>query len=537
FKLSQTESEVSVTIYAPFARLTDTEINIDENIFIFYSSPYYLRLNLPGKLIDSEKEVHKASYDADQGSYLVTCMKQTFGEFFPGLDMLTDLLTPKGASNVKQPIMEVLSGDFVSNERDDDDELEFFIEQKLPEENTSEGFKYGFANMYNNVFSSLTSELSCLVDIKDPDNKPGCERRKERLQVEEESFDEDHYLADLYDQDVILPSLHFEPMFYKLKKEEVEYSSQDEETLLKLPRKELLIDKGCKSQVFYGLVDIIFSWCYDHRVTVGEKCSESAWNIRKLSAQLSWLNTFSNLKEVVVSSVRRSLIFPLMRNFEMSLLVLQDTIQILSLGRKQVLKCLLEIHSMFNNYEPYYILNQLYITDYCVWIQTIKEEKLKKLTDALKQVSIAKEELGLELPDLENAANMVLQEEKDSQNKDEENLNNIVESLGRVSVIENAFAVSGNDNETEEGLLLPPSSNIICNNSTSIHQEDVDSDDDSSDEDSSDDSDDDDSDDDSSDDSDNEDDDDDSSSTSSASLDSVADSENEGNLILKNETH
>lgn len=151
-------------------------------------------------------------------------------------------------------------------------------------------------------------------------------------------------------------------------------------------------------------------------------------------------------------------------------------------------------------------------------------------------MSIAKEELGLELPDLENAANMVLQEEKDSQNKDEENLNNIVESLGRVSVIENAFAVSGNDNETEEGLLLPPSSNIICNNSTSIHQEGIDSDDDSSDEDSSDDSDDDDSDDDSSDDSDNEDDDD-SSSTSSASSDSVADSENEGNLILKNETH
>lgn len=150
-------------------------------------------------------------------------------------------------------------------------------------------------------------------------------------------------------------------------------------------------------------------------------------------------------------------------------------------------------------------------------------------------MSVAKEELGLELPELESAAVMVLEEEN-SRNNGEENLNNIVESLEKISVIENAFAVSGNDNENEESL-LPPSANLICN-STLIQREGLDSDDDSSDEDSSDDSDDDDSDDDSSDDSDNEDDDDDdSSSSSSASLDSEADSENEDNLILKNETH
>lgn len=70
----------------------------------------------------------------------------------------------------------------------------------------------------------------------------------------------------------------------------VELNEVDKEDLLKLPRKEHLLDKGSRSIVYLGLVDILYSWCYNHRITLGENCPESAWNIAKLSATLSWLD-------------------------------------------------------------------------------------------------------------------------------------------------------------------------------------------------------------------------------------------------------
>ena len=34
-----------------------------------------------------------------------------------------------------------------------------------------------------------------------------------------------------------------------------------------------------------------------------------------------------------------------------------------------MLQCLLAVRQLLNSLEPYYILNNLYITEYCVWIQ------------------------------------------------------------------------------------------------------------------------------------------------------------------------
>lgn len=41
-------------------------------------------------------------------------------------------------------------------------------------------------------------ELSDVVDVKDPDKTPVCERRKERLAAEAAKFDSDHYLWVLF---------------------------------------------------------------------------------------------------------------------------------------------------------------------------------------------------------------------------------------------------------------------------------------------------------------------------------------------------
>lgn len=43
FELSQNDDTVTVTIFAPNARLQDTEVVVHENILFFTSTPYFLR--------------------------------------------------------------------------------------------------------------------------------------------------------------------------------------------------------------------------------------------------------------------------------------------------------------------------------------------------------------------------------------------------------------------------------------------------------------------------------------------------------------
>lgn len=501
FEVKQDEKQIIITVFAPYARISDAEVNIDEDTFTFYSSPYYLRLTFSGKLTDSELERYTAKFDADQGAFVIQCEKQVPGEHFANLDMLTTLLAPQGASSVKKPLIEVVGGnDDEAGDEEEDENIDWFLEQTLPDENVvTAGHKYGFANKDTGVFTALQNELKGVIDIADPDNKSASARRKERIACEQSVFDEDHYLADYFEMDTVREYLEFIPEFYSVTSDEVELDEVDKEDLLKLPRKEHLLDKGAKSIVYLGLVDILYSWCYNHRITLGENCPESAWNIAKLSATLSWLDSFTHLRDVVTSSMCRSLIYPLIRNWQLSKEVLKDTIQILTLGRKKVLHCLLEIQREFNNSEPRYLLNQLYITDYCTWIQTVKNDKLISLADSLKKVNIAKKDVGLELEDLEVAAHLVLEEE--SANSPVDNMNNLATQMGDMTIIENGAALGVNENEFDENadmLNNQRRSNLIhisdSDSSSSDSDSDEDSDDDtdtsdSSDEDSSDDSD------------------------------------------------
>lgn len=43
FELTQTETKVCITIYAPYTDISETDIYIEKNDFRFVSPPYYLR--------------------------------------------------------------------------------------------------------------------------------------------------------------------------------------------------------------------------------------------------------------------------------------------------------------------------------------------------------------------------------------------------------------------------------------------------------------------------------------------------------------
>ncbi|KAK4290660.1 hypothetical protein Pmani_036459 [Petrolisthes manimaculis] len=449
FEVKQDDASLTVKIFAPYAQISDAEVNIDGDTFTFYSSPYYLRLTFSGKLMDSELEQHSAKFDADVGAFIIVCQKESQGQHFPNLDMLTALLTPHGATGVNIPSIEVVGGDEAEDE-EGEGEFDWTYQQKLPDENVvTAGHKYGFANKLTGVFTSLQDELKGVVDISDPDNKSAAQRREERVAHELSAFDEDHYLADYFEVDTATQCVEFIPEFYSITSDEVELKESEQEALLRLPRKEHLLDPGSRSAVYLGLVDLLYAWAYNHRVTLGENCVESAWNVSKISATLSWLDSFTQLKDVAVSCVRRSLTFPLVRNWHLSQQVLKDTIQLLLLGQKKVLQCLLEIHSFFNQSEPRYLLNQLYITDYCVWIQKVKDNKLISLADSLKKIKVNKTDLQLDLEELEAAALLVLEEEDDHEAGDEANINKLAQDMTGLTIIENGAALGANDNQEE----------------------------------------------------------------------------------------
>lgn len=72
------------------------------------------------------------------------------------------------------------------------------------------------------------------------------------------------------------------------------------------------------------------------------------------------------------------------------------------LGRKQILKLLLHIQREFNNCEPHHVFNGLYITDYCVWIQTVPEKLLLSLSEEIAHCQLSKENMELDLLQLES---------------------------------------------------------------------------------------------------------------------------------------
>lgn len=291
------------------------------------------------------------------------------------------------------------------------------VERKESDELLLYGEKYGFANQQTGIFSRLAEDVMELIDLKDPEQKNLSMRRKERIESEQKSFSDDHYLYDFYEQNEIISNLITLQMPWDQMSESDVISFSDDEIfkLKNLPKRDYscIHDKETKKSLLLGMIDILFSYAYNKRVTEGENCVESGWNISKLSSTLSFFESFTLLHDVIIANLRRSLCYPLFRHWSLSIKVHQDVIKIIRIGRKFILKCFLEIHSIFNESgDSRYILNDLYITDYCVWIQHQKQSTFESLVKALEKIQVSKSDvdLDLDLDLLEKAACMAIEE-------------------------------------------------------------------------------------------------------------------------------
>jgi protein SHQ1 len=83
---------------------------------------------------------------------------------------------------------------------------------------------------------------------------------------------------------------------------------------------------------------------------------------------------------------------------------MKDAVVLLKLGRLCILKALLHLKSLFASHDALYILDQLYISDYCIWIQKASDNQLKSLASAMNHFKINKEIAGWNLEALEAEA-------------------------------------------------------------------------------------------------------------------------------------
>ncbi len=266
--------------------------------------------------------------------------------------------------------------------------------------------RYGFGQRYSGVFTARAEDLTDIVELPDPDSTPAHARVDFRRAAEDAKFDLEHYAADYMLAHEFAHVFEYSP---KLNLEDTPLTNEQKDALLKLPRREYLsdVDKDACSM----LGGLLYAWCYDMRITQGEGSVESAWTISRICASLSFLEVLDSPTMSVRVAHKRSLAYPLYRHFELSGWVLGDLqrlVETVKVGvdklRGRLLRVLLHVRSIFENDKMLRVFADIFLTDYCVWVQYVEDEVLLRFAREVGTVRIGKEEVGWGLSEIEEAA-------------------------------------------------------------------------------------------------------------------------------------
>ena len=314
FTLQQSEDFVEIVIRVPHIRVTNSEFHIDGKDFTFYCKPYFLKLTLPHEIYDDD-DTCKAVYnpDEDKGVIRVTIPKKEPGLHFPDLDLQTHLLQMRVEKDQKEhvfPSIEIVGEETFANEDEDGDEKDSDKKEEISDIaiSTSSKCYYGFNSKYTRVLHNLGEEIAEMTNLGDPDNITLADRQLLRRQSEEADFNADRYLGDLHcgEEDYLYKAAMSHStqwdqqwiMWKDAKKTQPKFEEGDESNLLDndaairidvfqrsggfsevendtmrtLPNKKYLIPRQSREErlLMLGLVDILFAYCYDHRLTEGD---------------------------------------------------------------------------------------------------------------------------------------------------------------------------------------------------------------------------------------------------------------------------
>ena len=276
-------------------------------------------------------------------------------------------------------------------------------------------------NMHSGVFTDLAREglAAEMLELPHPDTTSPQDRRVLRLEKELNDFDGNRYLGDLdVEEDYIYQTaMDMKPHWQQYSNEETTTSAPfftpEESTQLASIPYPLLptnISPEQDESLLRGMLDILFAYVYDHIMTDGDPTIESSWTVCILSSTLSWLDEFDSLEQILRHAIRRALIYPYLRNYELALYCWNQVACILKQERRCIIRCLLQVRNVLNKSECHYLGNRLFIDPYLAWIQRhVTDAQVsslcKRLEELLKEaeqgIVLQKESLGLSLLKLE----------------------------------------------------------------------------------------------------------------------------------------
>ncbi|KAJ3147561.1 Hsp90 cochaperone shq1 [Geranomyces michiganensis] len=344
--------------------------------------------------------------------------------------------------------LDMMDEDNVEDADDEDDGQNYhwdYPQESLPQPELHTIARYGFNNAHSGYGAHIQEIAYEILDVTDLETSTPESRREQRLFRENLKFDDEHYMADFMNLDDIQPLLEYRPSYWKalkriqkarasdpppsesVKSAEPKVSSSalpdlagmsitpapitepwlvfteaEQEQMRSLPNKEYLLDN--ERATYLGLVDILFAYAYNHRTTEGDSTIESPWTVAKLSATLSCFETFHTLQETLTACVRRALAYPLFRSFALALRCIEDVAVLFKLGKRAILKALLEVRSLVAGDDRMYVLGRVWLDDYCVWIQRASDKRLQSLASELNHATVTKAQVDWDLEQLEQAA-------------------------------------------------------------------------------------------------------------------------------------
>jgi protein SHQ1 len=420
FKVNQDSNFLYITMKLKYVKFSEVEFFIENNNFRFHLKPYYLNLYFSDNL-KAESEKNNSKYDVDSGILECKIEKETPDSVFKDLDLIGNLFE-KGKSEMdvlgkKVEELNIGCSERINYDNFTKDKLNELISKHLgQQENGFERFGYGFENGFNDVFKGRQEELFELCDV-DPDTIAIEDRYFYKIGKENQDFNEERYAYDAFMEEEVTRLCDME---FKLPLTS-EYSDKDLQVLLTLNKTKLSHLEESAWQFYLEVIDIVFAYFNDQRITEYESNSESAWCINKLSTILSSLCSYKglfytrskvepidyieeSLKNVLVSNYRRALTYPLYRSFELCNAVKNDLCKVLDKGIVGILKSMLAVRSIFEKSEPRHLLNKCYIDLYCKWLQQESQNQVWKIiSEVIQNLEITKDDLKLNLQEIENS--------------------------------------------------------------------------------------------------------------------------------------
>ncbi|CAG8487408.1 9454_t:CDS:2 [Acaulospora colombiana] len=339
---------------------------------------------------------------------------------------------------------------FISGVNDEDPEMErmlkiieeandfdWEIPQEIPEKDElllSTTASYGFNGCYSGCFVHLQETCNEIIDVSDPERSTFESRRQDRCKAENDKFNPDHYIADFMGAQDIRHILKYKTKWTK-ELRRVQQNDASDVNITKTIGNAFMDLRNGEGQIEPTETGDVKSDTKDHenandgtlkftekeksmmlnlpnklceqflKVYEGEINVESAWTMGKISPTISCLEKFATLKETIISLFRRSLAYPCYRNFELSERCLEDVYVLMKLGRRAILKVLLEMKDVFDHDDVYYIYSKIWIDDYCIWCQTKASDKvIRSLAHQLHHYKVFKSDIGWHLEEYEQVA-------------------------------------------------------------------------------------------------------------------------------------